>query len=86
MFDPAIETLLVWPALVFLCGTTIPADDLALWEVMIGWTAAEQFGIATTPADVLEYLIPFAPAPGEVLYMRIRAWDYAGNNSDQCVH
>ena len=74
-------TTLSWDAVTTNCAGS-PTMDLAYYEVLAYYEASALDSIGTTEELFLEF--PLSPAPGQVLYMRVRAWDFAGNNSDDC--
>jgi len=81
-------TLVSWDAVTTNCDGT-PAIDLAFYEVLSSYEASvvalpdSPFHVASQgTAFLLSMSVFLFPDPGQVLYMRVRAWDLAGNNSD----
>ena len=74
-------TVISWDAVTTNCDGS-PVVDLAFYEVLASYEASALDSMGTTEELFME--IPLSPVPGQVLFLRVRAWDFAGNNSDEC--
>ena len=78
-------TLVSWDPMTTNCDGTF-ADDVALYEVRASFERSMLESVAVVPVGTHQAEIPMTPAPGQVLYILVDAWDYAGNSSrDGCV-
>ncbi len=77
--------MLCWDAVTTQCDGA-PATDLAGYEVLASYerSALIPMGGLLAPDVLCVEILNMEPLPGQVLYMRVRAWDLAGNNSDEC--
>jgi len=82
-------TTLTWDAVTTNCDGS-PVVDLAFYEVLASYEASvvaakhAPFHVASQGTTIfLSMDVPLFPAPGQVLYLRARAWDLAGNTSDK---
>ena len=71
-------TLVAWAALTCL---GLPYPEPVEWMVVWGLTPHTLQESSLLPTPTISYTIPLTPAPGEVLYARVRAVDAAGNRS-----
>ena len=78
-------TLVSWNPVTTNCDGAF-TDDVALYEVRASLERSMLESVAVVPVGTHQAEIPMTPAPDQVLYISVDAWDYAGNSSRQgCV-
>ena len=74
-------TTVTWGPVTTNCDGSL-ATDLVAYEVKASYEASALLTRAVVLPDQLSTIIDLDPAPGQVLFVRVHAWDVAGNSSE----
>ena len=74
-------TTITWDPVTTNCDGSL-ATDLAAYEVKASYEASAMVMVAMVPSSTLMAEIDLDPAPGQVLFVRVHAVDWAGNSSE----